>query len=110
MLQANEEIVVLTTIGNRAQADAFARELVHKRLAACVSALGEATSYYRWESEAVAVEQEIPLLIKTRREKLPQLKEYFDQAHPYELPEFIVLSIEQLSEAYAAWMKRELQI
>jgi periplasmic divalent cation tolerance protein len=110
MQTANGEMVVLTTLSNREQAHAFARGILDKRLAACVSVLGEATSFYRWESPEITVETEIPLLIKTHRDKLPHLEDYFKANHPYELPEFLILKADEISTAYAQWMKQEMKL
>ena len=56
-------MVVMTTVSDTAEADTLARELVDRRLAACVQ-LVDITSHYRWDGD-VRDEPEVLLLIKT---------------------------------------------
>src|SRR5256885_973422 len=52
-------------------------------------------SIYRWEG-TIAEEGEQILLIKTVEERLDELKVALFQRHPYEVPEFVVLAIDQI--------------
>jgi periplasmic divalent cation tolerance protein len=110
MPEAPDEIIVLTTVTDREAATVLGRGLVEERLAACVTALPGAFSFFRWESEAVGEEAEVLLFIKTHRAKLAELERYFQTAHPYDVPEFIVLQPEAVSAAYGDWMRSELHI
>jgi periplasmic divalent cation tolerance protein len=103
------ELLILTTVAETDQATVFARGLVEARLAACVSVLPGATSFYRWKSEAIAEDREIMLLIKTHRQKLTEVEAYFREHHPYECPEFVMLDVET-SEGYGRWLRGELEI
>ena len=64
---------------------AFARRLVHERLAACVNVLAPMTSIYRWQGN---VEQatERQVLIKTTRASLGALRARVHELHPYDVP------------------------
>ena len=104
------EIIVLTTVSDKEQAAAFGRGAVERRLAACVTCLPGAFSYFRWESEAVGEEAEVLLFLKTDRRKLADLEQYFKTEHPYKVPEFIVLTPEAVSDAYGSWMRTELHL
>jgi len=95
-------ILVLTTLGADADAAALARTLVEERLAACVNVLPAMTSIYRWKG-SVEQDQEQQILIKTTAARVDALAARLRELHPYELPEFIVLSAEA-SEAYAKWV------
>jgi periplasmic divalent cation tolerance protein len=108
-VQVAGDVLVLTTVAEAEQAATFARGLVEARLAACVSVLPGATSFYRWKSEAITEDREIVLLIKTHRHKLTEVEAYFRAHHPYECPEFVVLDA-ATSEGYSAWLRNELQI
>ncbi len=110
MLEADGEILVLTTVANSDQAVQLARGIVEKRLAACVTCLPAATSFFRWQSEAVSEESEVVLLIKTHRSKLPDLERHFETGHPYSVPELVALDITALSAAYGGWMREELKL
>ena len=61
------------------------------------------TSVYRWQGR-VEQDREQQLIIKTARTQLPALEQRLRQLHPYELPEFLVLSVSRGSEAYLRWV------
>ncbi len=95
-------IIVLTTLPNDERADALARSLIDEQLAACVHVCPPVSSTYRWKG-TVEVETERPMVIKTSRARLPELDRRLHTLHPYELPEFVVLSAEA-SDAYGRWI------
>jgi len=99
--EMSDLILVLTTMPDDERAEALARTLVEERLAACVNVHGPMTSTYRWKG-AVERDAERQLVIKTTRERRPALEARLHELHPYELPEFVVLSVEA-SAAYRAW-------
>ena len=96
-------VIVLTTLGESTDAAAFARVLVADRLAACVNVLPPMTSLYRWKG-AIEEDREQQLVIKTTRDRVPAIEACFHELHPYELPEFVVLSAEA-SAAYLGWLR-----
>ncbi len=97
-------VIVLTTIGADADAAVLARTLVDERLAACVNVLPVMTSIYRWHG-SVEQDREQQLVIKTAADRLPALEARLRQLHPYELPEFVILSAAGGSDAYLAWVR-----
>ena len=99
-------VVVLTTMPDSARADEMARAIVDERLAACVNVLAPMTSTYRWKG-AVEREAERQLVIKTTRDRLAALETRMRDLHPYELPEFLVLTVEAASAGYAAWVTEQ---
>ena len=94
--------VVLTTVGAGFDAAALAKALVEERVAACVNIVPEVRSIYRWKN-AIEDEREQILIIKTTEERVEALREALFAVHPYEVPEFVVLSGE-VSGAYAEWL------
>ena len=62
-------LIVLTNCPDAEVADRIARTLVEQHLAACVNRLAAVDSIYRWQG-AVERAVEVPLLIKTTRERL----------------------------------------
>jgi periplasmic divalent cation tolerance protein len=99
-----EVVLVLTTIGADADAAALARTLVEERLAACVNIGAPMTSVYRWKG-AIEEDREQPLVIKTTGGQLAALEARLRVLHPYELPEFLVLSASGGSTAYLEWVR-----
>ena len=99
---AQQVAIVLTTFGV-GQATAVARALVEERLAACVNVLPAMTSIYRWEG-AVQQDAEEQVVIKTSTDRLGALEARLRQLHPYELPEFLVITADAGAEAYLNWV------
>ena len=90
------------SIGAATDAAAFARVLVGDRLAACVNVLPPMTSLYRWKG-AIEEDSERQLVIKTTSDRVPGIQARFQELHPYELPEFIVISADA-SAPYLEWL------
>lgn len=97
-------VIVLTTLDDGMDATAFARTLVEERLAACVSIVPGLTSIYRWK-HTIEQAREQQLLIKTTAARLADLQTRFKTAHPYEVPEFIVLSPADVADTYLQWVR-----
>jgi periplasmic divalent cation tolerance protein len=96
-------VVVLTTVAADFDARALAYALVEARVAACVNILPAVHSVYRWEGR-VTDDAEQLLVIKTSAERVDALRAALFEKHPYDVPEFVVLTIDQTSEAYGAWL------
>ena len=96
---------VTTTVGSLADAQALAREVIARRLAACVQVEPGLTSFYRWNGKQCE-EAEVRLVIKTLPGCETALRELFARHHPYELPQFLAVPM-RASEAYAAWVRSE---
>jgi periplasmic divalent cation tolerance protein len=96
-------VIVLTTLGADTDASSLARTLVEEYLAACVNVLPPMSSTYRWKG-AVEQEREQQLVIKTTAARLAALEARLRDLHPYELPEFLVLTVAAGSDAYLRWV------
>ena len=99
----SDAVLVLTTLGSDADAAALAHTLVEERLAACVNVLPPMTSVYRWEG-SVEHESERQIIIKTTRARVDALAARLRTLHPYEVPEFLVIGVNDGAEAYLAWL------
>jgi periplasmic divalent cation tolerance protein len=96
-------VVVLTTVADNDQAESLARRMVEERLAACVNLHPAMLSFYRWKG-LVERDAERQLVIKTTRDRVPALEARLRELHAYELPEFLVLPVDQGSQAYLTWI------
>ena len=99
----NDCVLVLTTVPDDERGDALARTLVDDRLAACVNLHRPMESIYRWKGQ-VECDTERQLVIKTTRDRLPALEARLHALHSYELPEFIIMSIDEGSASYVKWV------
>ena len=102
MVDSHEFLVVMVTAPAEA-AEAIARALVERRLAACVNLLPGVHSIYRWKG-AVEAADEVVLLIKTRSGAVPAISELMEETHPHENFELIALPIEHGTVTYLNWL------
>jgi periplasmic divalent cation tolerance protein len=101
-----DAFLVLTNLPDRASAEKLARLLIDEHLAACVNVLSPCRSLYRWKGQVEGAE-EFPMLIKTTRERYPQLEAAVRKNHPYDLPEIIAIPLAAGLPAYLDWVASE---
>ena len=99
-------IVAFCTCPDEAVAERIAAALVEEHLAACVNRIPGIISTYRWQEE-VHRDNEVLLLIKTRRARFEALRQRIVELHPYELPEVIAVDIALAHGPYLDWIARE---
>jgi periplasmic divalent cation tolerance protein len=98
-----DKVLVLTTAGSEAEAKKIATTLVERRLAACVNILPGVESVYRWKGSVESAEEYL-LLIKSTRTRVADLEVAIRELHSYDLPECIVIAVENGSEDYLKWI------
>ena len=96
-------VIVLTTVGSTFDVEPLARDLVERRLAACVNVVEQVRSIYRWKGK-IEDDREQLLIIKTTNERVDELRDALMAMHPYEVPEFVVVKIDDTSDAYRMWL------
>ena len=96
-------VIVLTTVGTTFDVQPLALQLVEQEVAACVNVIPQIHSVYRWKGK-IENDSEQLLLIKTVEERVPDLRATLFAMHPYEVPEFVVIQIDDLSEPYRSWL------
>jgi periplasmic divalent cation tolerance protein len=95
-------VAITTTVGSMEDANRLAKLIVDRTLAACVQLDSIAASIYRWEGK-VCAEPEVRLTIKTVTPQVEHLRRFFEEEHPYELPQFVVSRVE-VSREYGLWV------
>ncbi len=98
--------VVLSTTPDAEQAATLAEILVTERLVACAQIVPIAMSVYRWQDQIVR-EPEHLLILKTTAARVPELQARLIALHPYEVPQFVVLSTSSAWPSYLAWVAGE---
>jgi periplasmic divalent cation tolerance protein len=101
-------VVVLVTAPTPESAAEIARALVEEGLAACGNVVPSIRSIYRWEGE-VHDDAEALLLLKPERRLLPELKLRLKELHPYQVPELLVLPVEDGLAPYLEWVARSVR-
>ncbi len=105
-MQHDDLLIILTTMPDDGRADDLGAALVEAGLAACVNVHGPMSSVYRWKG-AVEREGERQLVIKTTGARLAELEAFVRREHPYELPEWIVVTAAGVSAAYLQWTREQ---
>jgi periplasmic divalent cation tolerance protein len=101
-------VVVLVTAPNADSAAAMARTLVEEGLAACGNVVPAVRSIYRWDGQ-IHDDAEALLVLKTERRLVPELKARLPALHPYQVPELLVLPVEDGLGPYLAWVAASVQ-
>ncbi|HEY8031415.1 MAG TPA: divalent-cation tolerance protein CutA [Methylocella sp.] len=94
--------IVMTTCGDKANAELIATHLVEIRLAACVQ-LFPIASVYRWEG-AVQHADEWMLFCKITSNDYAKVEEAIRAVHTYSNPEIVEVAIENGANAYLDWI------
>ena len=94
--------IVLTTCANDEEAKKIITELLNRKLAACIQTFS-INSHYLWKGE-VCNDDEIILLIKCNESNYSNIEACILSNHTYELPEIIVLPINNGLEKYLNWI------
>ena len=94
--------IVMTTCGDKANAELIAMRLVEERLSACVQ-IFPIESVYRWEG-AVRHANEWMLYCKIKSNDYANAEAAIRAAHTYSNPEIIEVRIENGANAYLDWI------
>ena len=107
-MPADTVLLVITNAPDADTADRIATTLVDRKLAACVNVGAPMRSVYRWQG---AVEQatELPMWIKTTAARRDALIAALTELHPYDVPEVLVVPVQDGLPAYLDWIREETQ-
>jgi periplasmic divalent cation tolerance protein len=107
MDENNERVVfVYTTHPSVVEAERIGRELVERRLCACVNILPGMVSLYWWQG-AIERSEEAVMIIKTRAVLAERVRAAVRQLHSYTTPAILVLPIESVDPDYNDWLMAE---
>ncbi|MFD6876381.1 MULTISPECIES: divalent-cation tolerance protein CutA [unclassified Streptomyces] len=99
-------VIAQTTVNDEDKAYEIARGAVEARLAAGAHVDARMTAFYWWKG-AVQHAREYRVSYQTTVEKVAELEAWVRARHPYEVPQWIVLSPVRASEDYLAWAVEE---
>eukprot|EP00057_Strongylocentrotus_purpuratus_P030349 XP_781412.1 PREDICTED: protein CutA homolog [Strongylocentrotus purpuratus] len=102
---ASKLTAACVTVPDTKVAEKLASEIVGQKLAACVNIIPGLTSVYEWEGK-IEKDQELLLMIKTKRTKVDELSEFVRKNHPYDVAEVISLPIENGNLPYLQWVAK----
>jgi len=99
-----EALVVYVTAPSEEEAVKIGRTLVEERLAGCANIVSGVRSIYRWKG-AIEDDQEVLMILKTRRELFEPLKRRVKELHSYTVPEVIGLPLAEGLDDYLKWLE-----
>jgi periplasmic divalent cation tolerance protein len=102
-------IQIVTTMGDKDEAEKIGRYLVEKRLASCAQIVGPIKSIYRWKGKVEEAE-EWQCIIKSRKSYYRKIEEEIRRLHSYELPEITASEFDQALKEYADWIIKETDV
>ena len=100
--------ILMTTLPDETRAKQLAKTLVTGKLAACINILPKMTSIYEWQGKLEQGEEHL-LLIKTEQHRVSELQDAIKAAHPYELPEIVVVPIVSGYAPYLNWISESVK-
>jgi periplasmic divalent cation tolerance protein len=103
-----DAVVVLITTPTSEAAAEIARALVEEGLAACGNVVPAIRSIYRWDGE-IHDDAEALLVLKTERRLVGAMKERLPVLHPYQVPELLVLPVEDGLAPYLEWIAKSVR-
>ena len=108
MKREKEFVVVLVTAPNKSTARKLACAALQAKLIACANLLPEVESHYWWK-EKIERGKEVLILLKTTSSQLNRLEKLIVSLHPYDTPEFLVISISGGNRRYLGWLTNSLR-
>ena len=99
-------VLVYTTWPSIVEAERAGREIVEKRLAACVNIVPGMISHYWWQGK-IERSEEVVMLVKTRASLAEDVGAAVKRLHSYETPAIMVLPVKSLDPAYHRWIIAE---
>jgi periplasmic divalent cation tolerance protein len=95
-------VIIISTFPTEESLREIARDLVNKKICACVN-YAKIRSLYLWRNK-LEDHAEFLTLFKTTNQRSEELKAEIKKRHPYEIPEVVELKMNDVSEPYVAWM------
>eukprot|EP01063_Lacrimia_lanifica_P010564 TRINITY_DN17294_c0_g2_i1.p2 TRINITY_DN17294_c0_g2~~TRINITY_DN17294_c0_g2_i1.p2 ORF type:complete len:128 (+),score=48.77 TRINITY_DN17294_c0_g2_i1:125-508(+) len=104
-MAAPEDISVVWVTAPVDKVDTLAAGIINSRLAACVNIMPQVKSVYEWEGK-VENEAEGLMMIKTRTDRIEDLKAWVSEHHPYDCPELISVKLQDGLPGYLSWVAK----
>ena len=101
-----QAVFIYCTVPDKDTATVIGRKLVENRLAACISFGAPVPSIYRWQ-DVIEEATEFTMTIKTVQENYSKIEELVLSLHPYEIPEIVMVKMDNGLKPYLEWVVSE---
>lgn len=99
-------LLAYATCPDKAVAQRIAHALVDAHIAACINIVPGLESVYRWQGR-IETDAECLIMIKTRQQRLGDVRDTLTRLHPDDVPEMIAVDIRDGLPDYLAWVINE---
>ncbi|ERK15174.1 MAG: divalent cation tolerance protein CutA [Pantoea sp.] len=106
-MHTHSAVIVLCTAPDQTCAEQLAASALAAKLAACVTLLPGATSFYVWEGK-LEQSSEVQMLLKSDTQHQQALMDLLKAAHPYDVPELLALPVQHGDSEYLSWLHASL--
>jgi periplasmic divalent cation tolerance protein len=96
--------IALVTAPDLKTARKLARTALKARLVACANLIPKLESHYWWKGK-IERGSELLIVFKTTPRHLKALEKLIVAEHPYDTPEFVVLTIQSGNKRYLDWLQ-----
>jgi periplasmic divalent cation tolerance protein len=100
-------VLIYSTTDSLKEARTIGNELVKNKIAACVNIIPNVESIYNWQNK-LNQDSEFLLIIKTDAKFKNDIQNMFEKIHSYDLPELIMINIQDSSAHYLRWMQENI--
>jgi len=95
-------VIIMSTYPDQKSVKKTAKELVKKRLTACVN-ISKISSIYSWKGK-IEDTSEFLAIFKTTQKNKNSLKKAIKKMHPYDIPEIAEIDIGSVNQPYLKWL------
>ncbi|KYN98276.1 putative cutA [Plasmodium gaboni] len=106
--QESPFIAVYVTTPSKEVAEKISYVLLEEKLVSCVNIIPGILSLYHWKGE-IAKDNEVLMMIKTKKHLFEEIVKFVKSNHPYEIPEVIAVPIEHGSKDYLDWVNNSVK-
>ncbi len=100
------ECMIYITTNSEEEAEIIGRNLVSRKLAACVNIISNMKSIYHWEGKIESAD-EVVLIAKTKKALINEIIENVKTLHSYECPCIVAIPIIGGNEDFIKWIRDE---
>lgn len=100
------ECIVYITTNSTEEAEIIGRNLVSRKLAACVNIIGNMKSIYHWEGKIESGE-EVIIIAKTKKALVNELIENVKTLHSSQVPCIVAIPIIDGNADFIQWIRNE---
>lgn len=98
--------MVYITAESIEEAEIIGRNLVSRKLAACVNIIENMRSIYHWQGK-IESGKEVVLIAKTKNALVNELTEHVKNLHSYDCPCIVTLPIQDGNAEFINWIRNE---